>query len=153
VGGKSCYFIGHRDAREKIYPFLKKHVLNCIVHFGVTEFFVGHYGSFDRLAAKAVIEVKRTYPDIRLRMVLPYHPAVRPVKLSEGFDGSYYPWSDEHIPHRLAIVKTNQYMVKTCDFLVAYAWRPASRARDLVEYAEKQGATVINIANETDSVL
>lgn len=111
---------------------------------------MGRYGNFDRLAAKAVIEAKNLYPDISLWMVLPYHPAVRPVKLPEGFNGSYYPWSDEHIPHRLAIIKTNQLMVRTCDFLIAYVWRAASSARDLVEYAEQKGATIINTVNESD---
>ena len=119
--------------------------MDCILRFGVSEFFVGHYGSFDRMAAKAVIEAKKDYPDIKLRLVLPYHPAVRPMPLPDGFDGSYYPWSDERIPYRLAILKTNQHMVRTCDFLIAYAWHPASSARDLIEYAKTMGTPVVNI--------
>ena len=148
---KNCFFIGHRDARENIYPAVKEQVIECILRHGVNEFFVGHYGSFDRMAARAVIEAKVEYPDVRLSLVLPYHPAIRPVPLPESFDGSYYPWGDERIPHRLAIVKTNRLMVKICDILIAYAWHSASSARDLVEYAHSQGKTVINLAGQLES--
>ena len=54
MGGKSCFFIGHREASEEIYPVLYAAVEQHIVEYGVTEFFVGHYGGFDRLAALAV---------------------------------------------------------------------------------------------------
>ena len=36
-------------------------------------------------------------------------------------------------------------MVKTCDLLIAYAWHPASSARNLVEYAEALEVAVINL--------
>lgn len=48
---KSCFFIGHREASEKMYPELKAAVEQHITEYGVTEFIVGHYGGFDRLAA------------------------------------------------------------------------------------------------------
>ena len=54
MGMKSCFFIGHREASEEIYPVLYAAVEQHIVEYGVTEFIVGHYGGFDRLAASAV---------------------------------------------------------------------------------------------------
>ena len=51
---KSCFFIGHREASEEIYPVLYAAVEQHILEYGVTEFIVGHYGGFDRLAASAV---------------------------------------------------------------------------------------------------
>ena len=44
----------------------------------------------------------------------------------------------EGVPRKLAIVRANRYMVDHVDFLIAYAWHPASNARELVEYAEKK---------------
>ena len=44
MGGKSCFFIGHREASEEIYPVLYAAVEQHIVEYGVTEFIVGHYG-------------------------------------------------------------------------------------------------------------
>lgn len=64
MGGKSCFFIGHRETSEEVYPELYAAVEQHIVEYGVTEFIVGHYGGFDRLAAKAVIEAKKTHPGV-----------------------------------------------------------------------------------------
>ena len=46
-----CFFIGHRDTPDSIYPDLLRAVEEHITKYGVTEFIVGHYGSFDFLAA------------------------------------------------------------------------------------------------------
>jgi hypothetical protein len=32
----------------------------------------------------------------------------------------------EKVPKRVAIVRTNHYMVDHSDYLIAYAWQPAS---------------------------
>ena len=41
MGMKSCFFIGHREASEEIYPVLYAAVEQHIVEYGVTEFIVG----------------------------------------------------------------------------------------------------------------
>lgn len=46
---KSCFFIGHREASEEIFPELAEAVERHIVDYGVTEFIVGNYGGFDRI--------------------------------------------------------------------------------------------------------
>ena len=135
---KSCFFIGHRDANAEVYPELLAEVERHITQYGVTSFFVGHYGGFDRMAAAAVKEAKAHHPEVRLMLVLPYHPAIRPVEKPEGYDSTYYPWEDERIPKRLAIVKTNQRMVDTCDYLIAYAWHYLGGSGQIVEYARKR---------------
>ena len=135
---KSCFFIGHRDANDEIYPVLLTEVERHVTERSVTDFFVGHYGSFDRMAAQAVKEVKERHPEVRLMLVLPYHPAIRPIETPKGFDSTYYPWEDERIPKRLAIIKTNQRMVDTCDYLIAYAWHFLGGSGQIVEYARKR---------------
>ena len=140
---KSCFFIGHREANENIYADLRAAVEQHIVEFGVREFIVGHYGGFDRMAARAVIDAKKTHPEVTLTLLLPYHPAERPVEAPEGFDGTYYPPGMEHVPRRVAIVRANRYMVDHVDYLIAYAWHPGSNARELVEYAMGRGTTKI----------
>ena len=135
---KSCFFIGHHDTGDEVYPALLAEVERHFTEYGVTDFFVGHYGSFDRMAARAVMEVKTHRSGVRLTLVLPYHPALRPVTAPEGFDGTYYPWADEHVPRRLAIVKTNQRMADTCGYLIAYARHRFGGAGQLVEYAHRR---------------
>lgn len=142
---KSCFFIGHREASLEVFPALTEAIAQHIVEHGVTAFIVGNYGGFDRMAAKAVIAAKEQHPEITLDMLLPYHPAERPVKLPQGFDGTFYPPGMETVPRRLAIVRANRYMADHADYLIAYAWHPASNAWDLVRYAQKKGVSFINL--------
>lgn len=100
---KSCFFIGHREAGGDVFPALSEAVEHHITEHGVTDFYVGHYGGFDGLAAQAVKEARERHPEIRLTLVLPYHPAIRPINTPKGFDGTFYPWEEERIPKRLAI--------------------------------------------------
>ena len=153
MGGKSCLFIGHREASEEIYPVLYAAVEQHIVEYGVTEFIVGHYGGFDRLAASAVKEAKRFYPEVRLTLLLPYHPVERPIPTPNGFDGTFYPPGMESVPRKVAIVRANRYVVDHVDYLIAYAWHPASNTRELVEYAksrEKKGFLFITLIKPND---
>ena len=135
---KSCFFIGHREASLEVLPALTETIEHHIVNHGVTEFIVGNYGGFDHMAAKAVIAAKVRHPGITLSMLIPYHPAERPMEPPPGFDNTFYPPGMEKVPRRLAIVRANRYMVDHVDYLIAYAWHPASNARDLVEYAKKR---------------
>lgn len=137
-----CFFIGHRDALESIYPELARTVEQLIGQ-GVTDFYVGHYGSFDRLAARAVITAKQRHPEVRLTVLLPYHPAEREVVLPSGFDGSFYPPGMENVPRRFAISRANRWMVEHCTHLVAYVTHPASNAGKVVEWGKTGSKKVI----------
>jgi hypothetical protein len=135
---KSCFFIGHRDASESLFPALVDEVERHITEYGVEDFVVGQYGRFDSLAARAAKCAKERHPNVTLTLLLPYHPFDRLVQTPPGFDGSFYPPGMEKVPKRVAIVQANRYMVEHSDYLIAYAWQPASNARTLVEYAQKK---------------
>lgn len=81
---KSCFFNGHREAGGDVFPALSEAVEHHITEHGVTDFYVGHYGGFDGLAAQAVKEARERHPEIRLTLVLPYHPAIRPINTPKG---------------------------------------------------------------------
>lgn len=142
--GHTCFFIGHRETSDSIFPALLQAVERHITEYGVTEFVVGHYGNFDRLAARAVLKAKERHPQVTLFLLLPYHPADRPIPAPEGFDGTFYPPGMERVPKRAAIVRANRYMTDHCDFLIAYAWHPASNARELVDYAQARGTVQVD---------
>ena len=133
---KSCFFIGHREADERLLPRLELVIDRLIREDGVRYFYVGGYGGFDRLATAAVRRMKQKYPDITLMLVLPYHPAERPTEAPDGFDGTYHPDGLESTPKRYAIVRANRIMVDTCDWLVCYVRHGASNSRKLLDYAE-----------------
>ena len=137
-----CFFIGHRESGDELLPALTAAVERHITEYSVTSFMVGRYGNFDKLAARVVIDAKKRHPEVTLTLLLPYHPFDRPIPVPVGFDGTFYPPGMETVPKRAAIIKANYYMADHSSHLIAYAWHPASNARDLVEYAqtrEKKG--------------
>ena len=144
----TCFFIGHREASDELFPVLTEVVERHIIEYNVTDFVVGQYGNFDKLAAKAVRVVKKRHPTVTLTLLLPYHPYDRPIPVPKGFDRTYYPPGMETVPKRAAIVQANRYMVDNSTHLIAYVWHPGSNARNLLEYAQtKSRNRMIRIEN------
>lgn len=150
---KSCFFIGHREAPESLVPFLAEAIERHISEMGVTEFVVGAYGAFDRMAARQLAEMKKRYSEINIMLLTPYHPAERKANLPKGFEMSFYPPGMERVPKRFAIVRANRYMIEHSDHIIAFVWHSASNARELLDYARKfelQGK--IHIENLADKI-
>ena len=143
---KTCFFIGHRDAPESIYERLLQAVERHISEYGVTDFVVGRYGNFDRLAARAVIEAKQQRSDVTLTLLMPYYRAdAEPLPV--GFDGSLFPNGLETVPKRAVILRANLYMIHHCDYLIAYDAGRIGNTRKLVSDARKiEGLHIVNIA-------
>lgn len=112
----SCFFIGHRETPDRVYPTLLETIERHIAEYGVSEFVVGQYGNFDRLVIRALSQAKRAHPDITLMLMTPYYPVNRKADLPEAFDALFYPPDLETVPKRLAIVRANRYMVERSDF-------------------------------------
>ena len=141
---RSCFFIGHRHAEERIYEKLLTAVDTHISEYGVTDFLVGHYGDFDRMAARSVAEARRAHPSISLTMMLPYYPEDRVISVPPIFDGTFYPPDMELCPKRYAIVRANQYAIEHSDYLIAYV-TGVGKSRDFLNYAERKGVPICNL--------
>ncbi len=144
---KTCFLIGHRDAPGELLERLVRAIDEAIVRDGVTEFVVGQYGAFDRMAARCLAEAKNAHPELRLLLLLPYHPAERPVNLPQRFDGSFYPPGMEQVPRRLAIVRANEYMARHCDLLICYSVLENSDPGRIVKKAAPH-CRIINLAQD-----
>lgn len=143
---KNCFFIGHRDAPESIYDRLLAAIERYIVEYGVTDFVVGKYGSFDHLAARAVIKAKQRYPGVTLTLLMPYYRA-NADPLPDGFDGSLFPDGLETVPKRAAILRANQYIIHHCDNMIVYDTGRIGNTRKLVSSARRiDGLHIENIA-------
>ena len=57
---KSCFFIGHREANERLLPRLEFEIDRLIMEEQVRYFYVGGYGGFDGIAAAAVKRAKKS---------------------------------------------------------------------------------------------
>lgn len=144
---KTCFFIGHRDAPESIYDRLLEAVKRHISEYGVTDFVVGRYGNFDRLAARAVVEAKQHHSDVTLTLLMPYyHADAEP--LPNGFDGSLFPDGLETVPKRAAILRANQHMIRHCDYMIVYDAGRIGNTRKLVTKARRiAGLHLENVAS------
>ena len=128
----SCFFIGHRNAPEALRPLLDDAVERHITEYGVCEFVAGHYGRFDYMAASAVQRAKERHPEVTLTLLLPYYPFDHDTK---GYDRTYYPEGMETVPKPFAIVRANEHMIKTCDYLICYDAGLAGNTGKLVKRA------------------
>ena len=141
---KSCFLFGHRDAPSEIRTRMEEAVERHYQEYGIRQFYVGSYGAFDSMAASAVKDAKMRHSDIELYLLIPYHPALRPIAVPEGFDNTFYP-PLEGVPRRYAIVKANRYMAETCDTIICYASH-IGNARNLWEYIQRKAGERLLLA-------
>ncbi len=150
--GKTCCFMGHSKIPEDITEALADAVERHITEYGVTEFFVGNYGAFDRRAAQAVKDAKARHPGIRLFLMLPYLPEMgRFLPDREGYDDFVYPAGMERVPLKLAISRLNRMMVDESDYAIAfvrYSWGGAVMTLEYAQRKERKG--LIHIENLAD---
>jgi hypothetical protein len=146
VGGmamdRSCFLFGHADAPQDILPRLEQEIENQVSN-GITVFYVGYHGSFDRLAASALRAVKRRHSEITLMLLLAYHPAEQPVEPPQDFDGTFYPPIEE-VPRRYAIVRSNEYMVRNAERVICYVTKCGS-SQKLLLHAQRHRLHIANL--------
>ena len=145
--GRVCVFIGHRDAPRAIWGRLLEAVESVIVHFQVTEFYVGGYGQFDSMAADAVRSMQLRYTEVRLYLIYAYLPVRRDDFITERYDGTIYPEGLESTPRRFAITKRNKWMVDQASAIIAYVDHDWDGAFQTLKYAlnRPDRADIINL--------
>lgn len=146
----TCFLIGSHLSPDALAPLLDEAIERHIAEYGVTEFVVGRYGRFDQLAAEALRRAKERHPGIRLRLLIPYHPAQRPVDVPPGFDDTYYPEGLETVPKRYAIVHADRALVRASQYLIASPG--LGQSRELTQYAlrrERQGKIQVTLLSPT----
>ncbi len=156
---KICCFAGHSKlyGKEDIYENLLSAIEHLITKENITEFWVGNYGDFDNLSAKAVRVLKDKHPDIQLNLVIPYL-----TKEINEYREQYYKSYDniliadiaEKTPGNLKIIKSNQYMVQNSCTLVCYVEHSFGGAAKTLEYAKKRAhIKIINLAMRTSEAV
>ena len=136
----TCFFIGHRDAPQSIYPELLD-ILECLVtQHQVTHFIVGHYGDFDRMTISAIQKIICSHPETELiaEILEPYFLDRRDTLLPYHFTGFCYPEGLETVPKRFCIEKANQLALDQADYLVAYVSREGGNSAKLLRRAKKR---------------
>jgi len=106
-------FCGHKEVadREAVERWLYEACTELIEN-GTDEFFLGGYGGFDYLCAAVLRNLKKSYPQIRLILILPY---LNSSMITDGYDETLYP-PLESVPKRFAISRRNEWMA-LCEVL------------------------------------
>jgi len=151
MDNKVCFMFGHATTPYDAVNLIEAAAERQYQEQGIRTFIVGNRGNFDSYAATAIKRLKRKYDDISLLLLLAYHPAERPVHLTEGFDNSYYP-PLEGVPRQYAIVRANKFMVDAADSIICYV-NQIGNTRKLLEQAQKrqkrEGIPIENVAEDS----
>ena len=153
---KTVCFTGHRKLRNvEILEIALKETIWKAINDGYYKFLTGGALGFDELAANTVIFFKNKYPQIKLILVLPFQKpyehekgwqekdiekynlllkkADKKIILNEGYKkGCYY--------------QRDRYLVDNSSLCISYQTRKNGGTAYTVDYANKQGIKVINLA-------
>lgn len=151
---KTCCFTGHRQVaaedRLKIERRLEKEV-EWLIYQGITDFETGGAQGFDALAALTVLKLRKTYPRIRLILVLCCKEHTNGWEKEEiKIFNDILDQADEVIYtseqyHANCIEEHNRYLVDSSAFCICYLIHPDSITAYTVEYASKQNLRIIPI--------
>ena len=141
----TCCFFGHRDTpshiADQILPLLRR----LVEERKIERFLVGNEGGFDKMVASSLAEIKKEHPTVRCSIVLAYMPTTKsePLPLE-----TIYPEGLENVPKRFAIDRRNRWMLKQSDMTVCYVRNSIGNAARYLEIAQKNGKTVVNLADD-----
>ena len=140
---KACTFFGHRDCPETIKPKIRTAVIDLIENHGVTMFYVGNQGNFDRLVRSVLKEVTTAYPGVGYAVVLAYMPSAK--KSADDFSDTLLPDGIEKVPKRFAISWRNKWMIEHADYVVTYVTRLFGGAAQFSALAKSKGKIIYDI--------
>ena len=141
----------------KVENLLEGQIRRLIDENEYVDFLVGRNGDFDQCVSSSVLRVRKNHRDDNsaLVLVLPY-PTAEYLN-NENYFYDYY--TDVEISHAASVAHPksanqirNREMVDRADLIICYIEYEKGGAWQTVEYALKQGKTVINLANENETV-
>lgn len=140
---KACTFFVHRDSPETIKPKIRTAVIDLIENHGVTMFYVGNQGNFDRMVRSVLKEVTTAYPEVGYAVVLAYMPSAK--KRADDFSDTLLPDGIEKVPKRFAIPWRNKWMIEHADYVVTYVTRSCGGAAQYLNLSKKRSKFIISL--------
>ena len=148
---KTCCFTGHRSIAPQELKAVTVETANAIVSMierGVDTFLSGGAVGFDLLAARLILRAKDTYPQIKLKMVLPCRDqtakwgrsdrAMYELVLSQADEIEY----TSETYHRGCMLLRNRRMADQSDFCIAYLTHSGGGTAYTVDYCNTHGVEV-----------
>lgn len=140
-----CTFFGHKDSPENIKPVLESTVKQILKCYPNVTFYVGHNGSFDRMALSVLKKLSVDFPGMSYAVILAYLPTGK----SEFYSDlpTIYPEGIECVPKKYAISYRNNWIIKNADMVICHITHSFGGAFKFVEKAHKNGKMICNIAD------
>lgn len=148
-------FFGHREVENfsEMERRLENLIRGLMRQKEYVEFLVGRNGEFDQLAASAVLRLKRLVrsDNSSLVLVLPYMTAefannqgpfadyYDEIEISDTANGKHF---------KDAIQVRNREMIDRSNLVICYITRKSGGAFRTVQYAERRGKEIVNIAED-----
>lgn len=154
---KTCCFTGHRNIPTDQYQRIAEETEKAIeklIKQGYLLFFAGGALGLDTIAEKAVLNLKKKYPDIYLVLALPCLTQADKwsdedketyEKIKAGADIIVYV-SQSYT--RYCMYERNRFLVDNSSVCICYLTQNSGGTVYTVNYAEKNSLTILNIANQ-----
>lgn len=152
----SCCFTGHRRIEKDKISFISAALeteTEKMIRNGIRFFYCGGAIGFDTLAEKAVIKLRKKYPDIKLLIAVPHRGQSNSFgeKERQEYD-EILSLADEVIYLSESFYKgcmhaRNRFMVNNSGHCICYLLKNTGGTAYTVGYAQEQGLQITNIAN------
>ena len=137
----TCTFFGHSVYRENVSAELEKAIIALIENNGVSLFYVGNQGEFDRIVLRVLQKLSTQY-GVRYYVVLAYMPRA---DIGLAYENTLFPEEMELAVPRFAIDKRNRWMIERSDYVITYVRNSYGRAAKYRTIADKKGKRIIDI--------
>lgn len=141
---KICGFCGHRDCDDELREQIRATIKDIIENDGITVFYSGGMGDFDRLCEHAVREIQRSNKDIKLYLIKPsFTQKLNTEKeyYSNFYDGIIIPDFD-NVHYKRIITKRNEWIVNHSDIILCYVIRRNGGAYKTLQHALKMNKSI-----------
>ncbi len=152
---KICCFTGHRKcttlSQKEITTKLESKLVELIENESFTDFRTGGAKGFDSLAAIAVLNLKKKYPNIKLHLLLPCKGQERyfsPIEKKLYYFTLENADSVTYIQERYSegvMFARNRALVDGADLCIAYLEKLEGGTYQTVNYARKSRVNTINL--------
>ena len=148
----TCCFTGHRDLPQDKYEYIKettKREVIKLINKGVRYFGTGGALGFD--TAQVVLELKETYPEIKLILVLPcYNQTVKwnreDIEIYELIKSQCdkFVYTSKEYDNQ-CMFRRNRYLVDNSGYCICYMNKPKGGTAFTVNYAKQKQLEIIKI--------
>ena len=144
-------FVGHATVAEadRVGRLVKEEIRKYMAKGQGITCYLGGYGDFDEISARACRALKAEGGGLELVYVTPYRTLAEQEKIRAScacglYDATVYP-PLECVPPRLAILRRNAWMVRAADLVIAYVRYTHGGAYRALREAVRQKKEIVNL--------